>query len=566
MKSFVWHRRWPGMGKLGAFSLLSGLFLWGSLPAQAADRLILQLGPFHATIAVADLEHYAKTGEYPPALKPYAPLLTAELREVLNRRIQLDPQIGDKVVDDFLRSPSGEALIQNIGVAIPNSTVEQLQAALTLAVRQANGLSLVSFLKAYPTETVTLDASAALGLALQLSPSVLQSQALGPLLQQELAVKSSQPFRAAFDPSQAGRYGVMQETLSLADRQRQRVIEVDIYWGVGEQMPYNQTQNPTQNPLVVLSHGFGADRTFLGYLARHLASHGLTVAALEHPESNATWLMNHSGGVNPGDLLPPRELIERPKDISFVLDEFTQINRQPGPLQGKLNTQQVSAIGHSLGGYTVLAAAGAELDLDYLREQCKDRNPLRTLGADWLACTAADLPEKRLSLRDRRIAQVIAINPAIGNLFGKNGIAQVTVPTLMFSGTEDSLTPMLTHQIRPFTQLRGPKYFVTAIGGTHLSISNFAVGSQGELLTRRTLVNERIGRSAEPLRQLLQGLSLSLIKQLTPSAETYRPFLSAEYTQSLSTPEMPLRFTTAFPSTVRSWLELSKTPKPDRRP
>ncbi|MEP0770972.1 MULTISPECIES: alpha/beta hydrolase [unclassified Coleofasciculus] len=573
--------------QIGRTRLLAQSLLWGvtltslsnaiallliEAPVLAAERVTLRLGPFQQSVAIEDLEDFAKTGEVPASLKPYKALLSSEFRDILNRRLHLDPNLGDKVVKDVLRSPVGEELIKKLGLALPNSTVEQLQAGLTLALRQANGLSVISFLQSYPADTITIDASSAIAIALEFNAPYWQSGALGPLLERELTVTKGK-FRPAFNPAQAGSETVQQQTLTFHDWRRQepilgtytsdRKIVVDLYWAnTNEKPPYQNSQNP----LVVLSHGFGADRSFLAYVARHLASHGITVAAIEHPGSNANQIFGGHFGSNsvgvPGlvPLLPASEFVAMPKDISFLLDELARLNQLPGSLQGKLNTEKVSVIGHSLGGYTALALAGGELNLDELRQFCKNRNPLGKSGGDWLQCAAADLPDQRLSLRDRRVAQAIALNPVVGDLFGKKGLGKVSTPTLILTGTSDPLTPSLNHQLRPFTQLPSPKYLLTAIGGTHLSISDFAPGSQGEQLTQTTLVNERTGEVAAPLRQLLKGVTLAFVKQLTPAASTYEPFLTPAYAQSLSTPELALRLNTQLPPSVTSWLALPPLP------
>lgn len=515
--------------------------------ALAAERVTIRLGPFEQAVAIADLEQFAKTGKLSPDLQLYAPVLTSQVREVLNRRLQLDPNLADKVIDDVLRSPTGKQLIESLGAAIPNSSVEQLQVAVALAARQVNGLSVVGFLRAYPEESITIDASSAIAFALQFNPTYLQSQALGPLLERELAVASDTPFEPTFDPALRGPQTVQQQTLFLQDRQRHRTVPTDLYWSV----------NP-QGPMVVISHGFGANRKFLAYLARHLASHGITVAAVEHPDSNIRQLGSVSAVSNPRALLQATEFVDRPKDVSFVLDELTKLNQQLGPLQGKLNTQHTSIIGHSLGGYTALALAGAEVNLEELRQFCKGGLALEQAPADLLQCAAADLRDRKLQLRDQRIVSVIALNPLVGHLFGKSGLAQVATPVLLLAGTEDAVTPALSHQLRPFTALRSSKYLLTAIGGTHLSIADPT--NPGYTATASTLVKERRGEETQSLRNLVQGVSLAFIKQLTPEAKTYEPFLTPAYAQSLSTPELLLRLNTELPDTIAPWIELVRKP------
>ncbi len=179
-----------------------------------------------------------------------------------------------------------------------------------------------------------------------------------------------------------------------------------------------------------------------------------------------------------------------------MLDELARLNQQPGPLQGKLNTQQVSVIGHSLGGYTALALSGARLDLDALRQFCQRSNPLQRTPADWLQCSAASLPGHEVNLRDSRVVQAIGLNPVAGSIFGKTGLAHISVPTLILTGTADTLAPAFSQQLQPFAQLRSPKYLIAAIGATHLSISD--PESFSGALAQGTLVKERRGEDVAP--------------------------------------------------------------------
>jgi hypothetical protein len=102
--------------------------------------------------------------------------------------------------------------------------------------------------------------------------------------------------------------------------------------------------------------------------------------------------------------------------------------------------------------------------------------------------------------------------------------------------------------------LTGSKYLLSAIGGTHLSVTDRA--NLNDALARSTLVKEHIGKEADPLRQVLRGVSLAFIKQLTPEAKTYQPFLTPTYAQSLSTSTMSLRFSTELPATMATWFQV----------
>ncbi|HYW21223.1 MAG TPA: alpha/beta hydrolase [Nodularia sp. (in: cyanobacteria)] len=512
--------------------------------AIAAETVTIRLGPFEQSLAIADLEKFAKTGTLPAQLQFYGFVLTPQVGELLHRRLQVDPGLGDKFVDELMRSPQGKQLMSSLGAAIPGSTIEGLQSTLYLSLRQVNGLSAIGFLRAYPQKNITVDATQALQIALEFNAQNLQSQAFGVLLERELLVKNNTPFQPSFDPAATGKNTVQQQTLTLEDSQRNRSIPVDIYWSQGN----------TPAPLVVISHGFGANRRSLSYLAHHLASHGITVAAIEHPGSNSVAINNAANQRNLAQILPDREFIDRPKDVSFLLNELEKLNSQSGQLQGKLNTKQVSVIGHSLGGYTALALIGGEVDLKELREFCKTSLSFGESPGDWLQCAAASLKENRLDLQDQRVKSAIALNPLVGKLFGTNGLAKVTKPVLILAATEDGLTPALTHQIRPFNQLRGSKYLLTAIGATHLSITDPAYLISGA--EAAGIIREKRGEETNSLRQLIRGVTLAFIKQDTPSAQMYQPFLTPAYAQSLSTPELPLRFNSDLPGNIKPWLNL----------
>ncbi|MBF2005882.1 hypothetical protein PCC6912_53520 [Chlorogloeopsis fritschii PCC 6912] len=517
---------------------------WGmGMPSTlAAETVTIRLGPFQQSVAIADLEQFAKTGKLPDNLQLFSSILTPQVRELLTRRLQVDPAFADKFFDELNRNPAGKQFVSSLTAAIPGSSIESLQVALNLALRQANGLSPLGFLRAYPEENITVDASQAVSLAVEFNPNYWQSQVFGALLARESFPAKNSNLPKNLDPAAIGKETIQQQTFILQDQQRNRSIPVDIYWGGSN----------AQDPLVVISPGFGANRRFFSYLARHLASHGLTVAAIEHPDSNVAAVARANNKASLAKLLPASEFVNRPKDISFLLNELTKFNIQPGSLQGKLNTDKVTVIGHSLGGYTALALVGGEIDLPQLRQFCQNSLTIGEAPGDWLQCAAAALPGKKLRLKDERVNSAIALNPLVGNLFGKNGLTQVSKPVLILTGTEDALTPALKHQIAPFSQLQGEKYLLSAIGGTHLSISDPRyLGSNAN-----TIVRERRGEETKALRQLLQGVSLAFVKQLTPEAKSYQQFLTPAYAQSLSTSQLPLSLVSELPANLKSWLKL----------
>lgn len=529
--------------KAGCFSL--GLAAAVATPSIAADRVVVKVGPLRQSIELSDLETFAETGEVPASLQLYERFLSPSVQRTLRQQLALDPQMSDRIIEDVMQSANGELLLSTLSQVAPNLTIPQLQAAIRLAAMQADGLSVLGILRAIPQETLEVDITAAIALVSQLNFSSLESRSLSSVLDQELRVDNLAPLPSDIDPAAFGEVDFSQRGVSFRDTDRDRVIPAEIYWS-----------NQARGPLVVLSHGFGADRFFLNYLGQHLASHGLTVVSVEHPGSNLRALVNlpvdPAVAEEPSRILPATEFLDRPRDVTFVLDRLEQLNEGNSFYGGLFNTEEVTVIGHSLGGYTGLALAGAKLDLRSLDTFCEDIQPLGVSPADWLQCAAVDLEEKQADLSDDRIRQVVAMNTLTGQLFGEAGLSEITVPTLLLTGTQDGVTPTLDQQLGAFTQLSGEKYLLAVIGGTHLSVGD--PGNVNPALTELPFMSELRVEETANLRQLIKGLSLSFVAQQTPEAETYKPFLSAAYAQSLSTDTLPLRMVEALPESVRDWL------------
>ena len=536
------------LGTLTAGLLGMGLAAVAATPSVAAERVIVRVGPLSQAIEIEDLEAFAETGEVPEELQLYERFLSPSLQRTLTQELALDPGMSDRIIEDVLRSANGELLLDTLSRVAPNMTLQQLQAAIRVAASQGDGLSVLSILRAVPQATLEVDITAAISLMTQLNFSYLESRSLSGLLEQELQVDSLTPLPNNLDPSASGNIDIAQRSVTFRDLDRERMIPAEIYWS-----------DESRGPLVILSHGFGADRFFLDYLGKHLASHGLTVVSVEHPGSNLSALINlpvdpEIAG-EPSRILPAQEFLDRPRDVSFVLDRLEQINDGNSLYGGLFNTEDVTIIGHSLGGYTGLALAGAKLDLRSLDTFCQNLQPLGVSPADWLQCAAVDLEEQRADLSDDRIQQVIAMNTLTGQLFGEAGLSNITVPTMLLTGTQDSVTPTIDQQLGAFTQLSGEKYLLAVIGGTHLSVGD--PGNVNPALTELPFMAELRVEETEQLRRLIKGVSLSFVEQRTEQAVQYEPFLSSTYVQSLSTSELPLRMVQALPDSVRSWLNFT---------
>lgn len=511
-----------------------GVLMLGAGSAGAVEQVQVNWGPLQTTVAVADLEAVATTGQVPEHLRLYRPLLTAAVQQTLKNPLSLDPAISDRIITDLMASSNGQQLLDMLASVAPDLSPEALRQTIQTAAQNDAGLSILGVLQALPGDTLTIEGEKLLSLLVQLGLSHLEQAALSSVLNQALEEEGSAP--PHFNPATPGPVDFQIWQLTVRDSDRDRTIPIDLYWN-----------RRARGPVVVISHGFGADRRFFNYLAKHLASYGLIVVAIEHPGSNVQALAEPTG-----TLLPAQEFIDRPQDVSLVLDRLDTMNRTSFPLRGRLNLDQVTLVGHSLGGYTGLVLAGAPLDQAALTDFCQSLGANALTPADWLQCAAVDLDLPTEGLADDRIAQLVIMNPIIGQLFGTDGLTQVQVPTLMLTGTQDGVTPSTDQQLRPFDQLAGPRALIAVIGGTHLSVGD--PNNINPALTQIPFMPELPTTETALLRQYLKGTVLSFIMQQTPAARRYQPFLSPTYAQAFSTEALPLRYSDRLPEPVSRWL------------
>ncbi len=538
-------RNWEGLKKLGSFLCAIALTQFGTnTSAKAADTVVVRFGLFTESITLTELQNAAKTGQLPQSLQPYAKRLSQEQRQFFLGALNMNLPLNVVTINGLLNTQIGTSILNDFATALAREDkagVQALRAGLILGSTAPEGLSILSFIAAYPSKRLEINVPQAFKVAGSLNTAFWRTQQFMLAIAPQLGLLTPQPRtpQIAFpsDPSQSGTAKVEILKLDLNDQKHQRQIPVDVYWS---------TAATPDKPVIVFSHGFGSVRTDLRYLAEHLASHGYVVAALEHPGSNATNVDSAIQGKN--RIVKPEEFLRRPQDISFVLDELEKLNQTANnPLVGKLATTKAMVVGYSFGGGTALTIAGAELQLERLKQRCKGNLTILSLG-EGMQCIAQELPENSYQLRDNRIKGAIALNPTTSLLFGESGLTKVQVPTLILASSADKTTPALTEQIIGFDKIPSPKWLVGVVGGTHLSVKDPST-TQDQIGRPNTPISggEVVNEQAADVRKLVKALTLSFAAQLTPEAKNYAVFLTPDYVNYTSTAAFPFRLITQIP-------------------
>ncbi|HEX2746569.1 MAG TPA: hypothetical protein VHM91_01110 [Verrucomicrobiales bacterium] len=227
------------------------------------------------------------------------------------------------------------------------------------------------------------------------------------------------------------------------DTKRDRDVPVRVY--------YDATLT-TPAPVILFSHGLGGSREGYAYLGSHWAANGFISVHLQHAGSDGAVIKN---GGKLTDAVAGLKALEnaaaRALDVTFVIDQLEEANKNNAALKGRLRMDALGVAGHSFGAQTTLLAAGM------------------TMGAK--------------SYADPRVKAAIAMSPqppAVGERAFKN----CTVPVFHMTGTLDT-SPIPGHAVTPEDRLK-PFQWITGAdeallvltGGDHMVFSGRLTASR----------------------------------------------------------------------------------------
>ncbi|MEP2639422.1 alpha/beta fold hydrolase [Roseobacter sp.] len=182
-------------------------------------------------------------------------------------------------------------------------------------------------------------------------------------------------------------------------------------------------------PVVLISHGMYGNSLNQAWLAKRLAAEGVISILPNHPGTT-------SFDRDPDQAL---QLWLRATDLSVSLNQALTDPR----FADHIDPTRVAAAGHSLGGYTVMAAAGARHDVAHFNASCADtpdRPDCAALAMWKVGHDAADLDALQSNRSDRRIGAVIALDLGATQAFDPVSLDQIALPVLVLgAGRQDML-------------------------------------------------------------------------------------------------------------------------------
>ena len=225
-----------------------------------------------------------------------------------------------------------------------------------------------------------------------------------------------------YDPLRVDKSQVVKTIdLRLHDSKRDRDVPVLFYLPSGEKAA----------PVVFFSHGLGGSRTGNEFLGTHLAKRGYVAVFLQHPGSDeSVWrsvpLRDRLSSMKKAASAQNFSL--RIADVSFVIDELTKLNGDPGRgVAGRMDLKRIGMSGHSFGAVTTEAVSGQNFPgvgqsltdprikaaIMYSPSTPKSADPAKAFGSvklPWLLMTGT---EDQSPINDTDVANRLSVYPGL---------------------------------------------------------------------------------------------------------------------------------------------------------
>ena len=240
-----------------------------------------------------------------------------------------------------------------------------------------------------------------------------------------------------YSPSSGPYHVLTVERIVLHDATRKKDLPLKIYY----------PDAPGPFPVIVFSHGALASKDCYSALGRYWASSGYVSI---HPSHGDSIVDSEYRGTLREAISDPGAWKNRPKDVSFIIDSLSDIEKLVPQLSGQLDRRHIGVGGHSFGAYT------SEL-----------------IGGTTILLPGNDKPQ---SFADERVSAILLLSPQGEGRMGLTAHSwdNLHLPMLLMYGSLDFGPWGEAPVWRSEAFQKAPsdnKYKVELDGGTHMGFA-----------------------------------------------------------------------------------------------
>ncbi|MBE8990499.1 alpha/beta hydrolase [Nostoc sp. LEGE 12450] len=134
----------------------------GLLPSLAAEKVTVRYGLFEQSIPVADIRKYGETQKASSDLQSFLDYLSAKEKQKFQDALQVKMPLDIVALDKLINTGMGKQILSFASGAIARrdqASIQALRSALIIGAKSPDGLGLISFLEAYPSNQLVVDVS-----------------------------------------------------------------------------------------------------------------------------------------------------------------------------------------------------------------------------------------------------------------------------------------------------------------------------------------------------------------------------------------------------------------------
>jgi predicted dienelactone hydrolase len=453
-----------------------------TLPVIAAEKIIFKLGPIEKSISIKSLEKFILENEEDDELKFITQNISQSQKETIRSLLSLQPTTdrwqdilgshglpsanANSYLTRILNSDTGKGVLAEIGEIVRlqdgNNAHQALQTALVKSSIDFTKFSLLGAVREFPGD-IYIDIEAVFKVLneserISTAEKVLMTrvETLSALTKQKnTATRATQSIDTSPKAPESGSFEVSTQILHLYDRTRQRQFDTILYFP-------KLDRKLNKVPLIIISNGMTLDPDYLAFLGNHLAANGFAVGIPDTIGSNSLrkrdFLTDRKSSSN--NHFDVNEYINRPLDITYLLDELERLNN--GEFQRQFDLDRVGIFAYSFGAVTALSLGGARFDFDNLARDCNSQSKLLNLSLLY-QCNALKLPKltQQISFQDRRIKSLFLFVPMGYSMFGTKNLQTIDLPTAWNATVRDRFTPMIQEQIPGFAAMKNSHKYLS---------------------------------------------------------------------------------------------------------